>query len=190
MRYLSFLLAIFIFLSPCCVCAWGAEDGFGESNKVEGDHFAVYYKPDVDLVGLVSQLDISKTDQLLANQPIDSSSLHGELASRIDVLFSRASDVLDMHIYSLKADIKVFATQQQLTDFYNKLFNTRLPCTGFAFYVHDFKSIYISAENFRREVLGHEMGHAVMSHYFVVQPSIKIQEVLAGYVEYQLRKSK
>lgn len=34
------------------------------------------------------------------------------------------------------------------------------------------------------------MGHALMSHYFVVQPSVKIQEVLAGYVEYQLRKSK
>ncbi len=183
------LIMVFL-LTPLVAPAWGADDGFGESTRVEGGHFNLYYKSDVDLNDLVSQLNISKTDQVLTNQRIDNSSLHGELASMLDVLFNRASDVLDMHVYSLKADIKVFATQQQLTDFYNKLFNTQLPCTGFAFYVHDFKSIYISAQNFRREILGHEMGHAVMSHYFVVQPSIKIQEVLAGYVEYQLRKSK
>jgi hypothetical protein len=38
-------------------------------------------------------------------------------------------------------------------------------------------------------VLGHEIAHAIMSHYFVVLPSEKIQEVLAGFVEYQLRKN-
>ena len=39
------------------------------------------------------------------------------------------------------------------------------------------------------KVLGHEIGHAVISHYFVVLPSVKVQEVLAVYVEYQLRKT-
>ena len=50
-------------------------------------------------------------------------------------------------------------------------------------------TIYASAENFKIGVIGHEIAHAVISHYFVVQPSVKIQEVLAGYVEYQLRKT-
>ena len=108
----------------------------------------------------------------------------------VEVLFARASDVLDMHIYSLKANIKIFASQQDLTDFYNNLFHARIPCTGFGFYLDDDRSIYISAERFHREILGHEMGHAIMSRYFVVQPSVRIQEVLAGYIEYQLRKSK
>jgi len=35
----------------------------------------------------------------------------------------------------------------------------------------------------------HEIAHAVISHYFIVPPPAKIQEVLAGYVEYDLRKS-
>ncbi len=38
-------------------------------------------------------------------------------------------------------------------------------------------------------LLGHEMGHVIISHYFVVPPSYRIQEVLTGYVEFQLRKS-
>jgi hypothetical protein len=135
-------------------------------------------------------LKISDTDQQLTNLKIDNSSTEKELASDIEILFNRASDILDMHIYSLKGHIKVFADFQQLADFYHRRFKGILPCTGFSFYLPEYDSIYISAFYFRREILGHEMGHAIMSRYFVVQPSIKIQEVLAGYVEYQLRKSK
>jgi hypothetical protein len=58
-----------------------------------------------------------------------------------------------------------------------------------SFYVYDLNTIYVSAGSFKREVLGHEIAHAVISHYFVVQPPMKAQEVLAGYVEYQLREA-
>ena len=167
-----------------------ADDGFGQANKIEGEHFIIDYKNDVDLTSLVEKLKISDTDQLLTNLKIDHSCAEKELASRIEILFNRASDVLDMHVYSLKGHIKIFADHQQLENFYHHLFQGNLPCTGFSFYLPQYDSIYISAFNFRREILGHEMGHAIMTRYFVVQPSIKIQEVLACYVEYQLRKSK
>ena len=165
-------------------------DGFGDANTIAGEHFDIDYKKGVDLTALVEKLKISDTDQQLTSLKIDNSSTEKVLASKIEILFNRASDVLDMHVYSLKGHIKVFADFQQLEEFYHHLFQGDLPCTGFSFYLPQYDSIYISSANFRREVLGHEMGHAIMSRYFVVQPSIKIQEVLAGYVEYQLRKSK
>ena len=167
-----------------------ADDGFGDANKIEGEHFTIEYKNGVDLNVLPQKLKVSDIDQQLANLKIDNSSTEKKLSSKIEVLFNRASDVLDMHVYSLKGHIKVFADHKQLEEFYHRLFKGPLPCTGFAFYLPDYDSIYISAFNFRREILGHEMGHAIMTRYFVVQPSIKIQEVLASYVEYQLRKSK
>ena len=167
-----------------------ADDGFGDSKRTEGDHFTIEYKNGVDSSVLAEKLKISDTDQQLTNLKIDKSSPEKELASKIEILFNRASDVLDMHVYSLKGHIKVFADIQQLQDYYHRMFQGALPCTGFSFYLPQYDSIYISATHFRREVIGHEMGHAIMSRYFVVQPSIKIQEVLAGYVEYQLRKSK
>jgi len=58
-----------------------------------------------------------------------------------------------------------------------------------SFYVNDISAIYISGENFRREILGHEIAHAIINHYFVVSPPIKVQEILAKYIEYQLRKA-
>lgn len=175
-------------LMPALVCS--ASDDFGGAAKIDTDHFTFYYKPGVDINNLISQLHISQTDQVLTNQSLNTSSPQAELAGMIEILFARASDVLDMHIYSLKANILIFLNQQDLTNYYNNRFHAQIPCTGYGFYLDDSKTIYMSAENFRREILGHEMGHAIMSRYFVVQPSVRIQEVLAGYIEYQLRKSK
>jgi len=183
----------FLFLAMLVIPAayiQAADDGFGDSNTITGEHFTIDYKTGVDINALAKKLIISDTDQQLSNLKVDTSSPEKELASKIEILFNRASDVLDMHVYSLSGHIKIFADFNQLQDFYHQLFKGDLPCTGFSFYLPQYDSIYISAVNFRREILGHEMGHAIMSRYFVVQPSIKIQEVLAGYVEYQLRKSK
>ena len=177
------------FLRAACACAQD-DDGFGHARKIEGEHFTIYYKPGVDLNNLLDQLNISHTDEMLSGQTLDTSSVDRRLSSMMEVLFARASDILDMHVYSYKGSIKIFSSLNELTDYYNRLYHAHLPCTGYAFYLDDYKSIYISAEYFRREVLGHEIGHAIMSGYFVVQPSIKVQEVLAGYIEYQLRKSK
>lgn len=180
----------------CCLwllapaLGFAADDDFGPATKIDTEHFTIYYKPGVDINALISQLHVSQTDQILTNLTVNTSSPQAQLSSMVEVLFVRASDVLNMHIYNLKANIKIFATQQDLTSFYDNLFHARIPCTGFGFYLDDERSIYMSAERFRREILGHEMGHALISRYFVVQPSVRIQEVLAGYIEYQLRKSK
>jgi hypothetical protein len=37
-------------------------------------------------------------------------------------------------------------------------------------------------------MLGHEIAHAIISSFFIVPPPEKIQEVLAGYVDYSLLK--
>jgi hypothetical protein len=184
-----FLLGILL----CSLAAGPAlarQDAFGEGNKIESEHFTIEYKNGIDLNALADGLKVSATDEQLTGLKIDRSSPEKQLASKIEILFNRAGDVLDMHVYSLKSNIKVFADHHQLVDFFHTMFQGNLPCMGLSFYLVDYDSIYVSAASFRREILGHEMGHAIMSHYFVVQPSIRIQEVLAGYVEYQLRKSK
>ena len=104
------------------VLGLAADDDFGPATKIDTEHFTIYYKPGVDINSLISQLHVSPTDQILTNLTLDTSSPQAQLSSMVEVLFARASDVLDMHIYSLKADIKIFATQQDMTAFYNNLF--------------------------------------------------------------------
>jgi len=167
--------------------SFGLEDGFGSAKKIEGKHFIIYYPPQIEISNLTQQLNIGPSDKLLVGKPINEKlSADVELADMLDTLFMRACDILDMQLYSFQGNIKICRDHAQLSAIYHNLFNKKLSAPSF--YVSDFNTVYISVENFKREIVGHEIAHAIISRYFVVLPSVKIQEVLAGYVEYQLRK--
>jgi len=68
-----------------------ADDGFGSANRIEGEHFTIEYKNNVDLNSLVESLKVSAVDQQLTNLKIDNSSPEKKLASMIEVLFNRAA---------------------------------------------------------------------------------------------------
>lgn len=108
------------------------------------------------------------------------------LADMLDGLFSRVCDILDMQLYSYQGTIKICRDGKHLSSVYRQLFNRDTEMA--AFYVSELNTIYIDSERFIPAVLGHEIGHAIMCQYFVVPPPVKVSEVLAGYVEYQLRK--
>lgn len=180
--------ALFIFFSLTITSAYSYDDGFGSARKVEGKHFVLYYSPHLDATSLLRKLNITPYDKLLAgkstNKKLDDDQ---ELADALDTLFILVSDILDIHLYSLQGKIKVCQDYNQLSKLYNALFDGDLKKQK-SFYVHRLKTIYISSENLSAEVLGHEIAHLVISNYFVVPPPLRVQEVLAGYVEYQLRK--
>jgi hypothetical protein len=176
----GFFLVFFLVLAS----VWGfcADDGFQAAQKVESGHFAIYYASGVNPGELARSLDLGAEYRTFGKAS------HGnDLGSLVDALFARVCDILDMQLYSYHGTIKICRDFDQLNNVYNNLFDRDL-ANRYSFYVHNLNTIYISAEHFKREILGHEIGHAVISNYFVVLPSVKVQEVLATYVEYQLRK--
>lgn len=180
----AFLVFFAINISP----AYSYEDAFGPAKKIEGRYFTVYYAPQLDTAVLYQKLQISPTDQMLTGRIIDKLiSSDAKLADAIDTIFLRVSDILDMHLYSYHGTIKICANQQHLNTVYNTLFRGALD--NHSFYSYDINTIYITAENFSRGVAGHEIAHAIIAHHFVVQPPVKVAEILAGYVEFQLRKT-
>ncbi len=184
------IFAVFILLFLVANRAYCYDDGFASARRIDSRHFTVYYAPKLDVGTLAQQLNITLADKILAGggaAGTDASELG--LRDMLDTLFSRVCDILDMQLYSFKGTIKVCQDYAQLNQVYQNLFDNSLN-GKLSFYVHTLNTIYISADSFKREVLGHEIAHAIISHYFVVQTPMKIQEVLAGYVEYQLRKSK
>ena len=184
-RYLSrTFLAVVLVLSLFAGFSIAAEDdGFGSARKIESRHFTIYFAPQLDPGELARSLDIRASDKLISGGAYQSG-----LGGMIDTLFTQACDILDMQLYSFHGAIKICRDTNQVNAIYRNLFDKDLP-KSHSFYLYNTNTIYISAENFKREVLGHEIGHAIISHYFVVSPSVKIQEVLAVFVEYQLRKS-
>ena len=179
------IAALFLFLSLGTLYA--VEDGFGQARKIEGEHFTAFLALPLDEASLARKLNISSAEGIIIGGATAEGS-HLGLASMLDTLFLQVSDILDMHIYSYTGTIKVCRDYSQLKEIYSNLFNTTLN-NRYSFYVAGLNTVYISPESFTKEILGHEIAHAIISRYFVVQPPVKIQEVLAGYVEYQLRRA-
>lgn len=186
-RAIIFSIGLFYFGAGV---AAAIDDGFGRARKIEGNHFVIYYAPELDLTGLTQQLNVSPSDKLLAGKSSgEGFSLEGEFAGMLDTLFSRVCNALDMQLYSFKGNIKICRDLAQLNYIYHNVFNHDPATITRSFYAYEVNTVYTCPENFTLGIIGHEIAHAVISHYFVVLPSVKVQEVLAAYVEYQLRKA-
>lgn len=186
---LLLIAALLLFFGNCLSIASALEvdDGFGPAREAQGKNFTIYYAPELEAFSLLQELRISASDQVLAGGSLGRGDSPGaELAEMVDILYKRVCSILDMQLYSYKGNIKICSDKAQLGRIYSTLFGRELGQKSF--YVYDLNTIYISAESFTREILGHEMAHAIICHYFVVAPSVKVQEILASYVEYQLRK--
>ena len=181
-RFTIFLYSIAV-LFIACGLLYAAEDGFNTAKRMEGKHFLIFYDPLVDLVELVQKLDIGPSESLLAEEPAKSKD---SLAMALDILFNRVCSALDMNLYSFQGNLKICRDKAQLNSIHETIFNS--PSKAESFYVDEYNTIYTSAESFTKVILGHEIAHMIISHYFVVQPPHKAAEILAGYVEYQLRK--
>ena len=176
-----FLGLIFVVSLSVGLCFAENDDGFGPSRRIESQHFTIYYAASLDSDELSGRLNIQHLDKIISG-----SSYENNLGGMIDTLFSQVCDILDMQLYSFHGNIKICRDVEQVASVYQNLFDARL--NNHSFYVFDSNTVYVCADYFKREILGHEIGHAIISHYFVVLPSVKIQEVLATFVEYQLRK--
>lgn len=128
-------------------------------------------------------------DAILAGQAVTNGHAQGgDLAQMLDLLTSQVSDILDMRLYNTKINIKVCATPERLAEIYKGMFHADLQGRK-SFYVSGNNTIYASLDSFKREIIGHEIAHAIICNYFPTPAPVKIQEVLSMYVEYNLRRS-
>jgi len=182
MRFLRIISIVTCFLLTG-VAAFAAEDGFGAAKKIQGQHFEVFYAPQLDPYALLASLNVGPAEVLLSEGPRSK----GEgLTVALDTLYNIVMQALDMNLYSHQGIIKVCSDRDHLNRVYRSIFGRELRSSSF--YINEYNTIYISANDFTKEILGHEIAHMIISHYFVVQPPEKVAEILAGYVEYQLRK--
>jgi len=183
------VLSVAILVFYFDVSSYAAEDGFAIGRKIESHHFTMYYAQGVDPAIISNQFSISLSDRILAGESLDkNNSAQESIAEAVDVLFVRVCDILDMNLYSFHGNIKVCQNEKEFRSIYKILFGKDI-VKEISFYDFNSNTIYLPQESFKREILGHEIAHAVICHYFVVLPSVKIQEVLAMFVEFQLRKS-
>jgi hypothetical protein len=171
-------------LLSCSRFSFAQEEG---SLIVEGKYYSLYAERSVDLSSVLTKVNFNYLlhDDTFGGKTDDARSM---LASTLDALYSEVSDILDIHMYTFHGSIRIVPDKDSLNALFRQSYGVdfRDPSV----YVHEKNTIYISLADLTIGMLGHEIAHAIISHYFVVPPPTKVQEVLSGYVEYNLRKNR
>ena len=103
----------------------------------------------------------------------------------VDSLVYKVKKILCIYPPDLRFHINVYSTYSELTKAFRGMGLTGdVPV---AFYSHKYRTISLSVERLNDTILAHEIAHAVINSYFIPPPSAQVQEILAHYVEKNLK---
>lgn len=151
---------------------------------VNSGFFNIYVHPDVNIKSIATRLSRRGLFQAGVYDPNPASAPTQRMAYMVDRLLKRVKEVLDMWPENTGMTLRIYKNREALNEEYYKVFGNR---PGYkAFYIFKYDTIYTSEEDISDSVLAHEMGHAVVDHYFSKIPPAKISELMAQYVDLHL----
>jgi len=113
-----------------------------------------------------------------------SRSLEDRLKAKIDAIFQRVQQILDMRRKIEMVHIDLYQNKGQLSDAFKGLYHKE--CRLRAWYAFEKHTIYLNLEDLHEGMLAHEMAHAIIDHYFAMRPPSATAEILARYVDSHL----
>lgn len=154
-------------------------------NSIESNFFVIYYHPAANL---------KRIERELNRRPIyfDQAARYGEttvsqeICYRLDKLFNRVKEILNMYPKIQKVSIKIFKNRSELNEEYLKIFGKQGDLSSF--YIDKYNTIYTSESDITDSVMIHEMAHVIVDSYFSVIPPESVGEILASYVDVHLEK--
>lgn len=111
-------------------------------------------------------------------------SLSDIVRQKIDALFERAQEILDMRGKITAVIIQVYPNQKALNAAYYTIYKEECPLR--AWYWFEEKTIYINAQDVHEGMLAHEMGHHIIDHFLKVRPPATTAEILTRYIDAHL----
>ncbi len=104
-----------------------------------------------------------------------------EVLAKIDTIIEKAEVILDMFPDNLHIHVVLLETSNDVNRIYKQKYGKKANNIAYYSLVED--TIYISVDDAGLRVLAHEIGHAIVDHYFKVRPPYTIHELMAQFVE-------
>ncbi len=102
-----------------------------------------------------------------------------EAMAKVDIIIEKAMVVLDMFPDNMHIAVVLLPRAADIARVYQENYGRK--ANYIAYYSLSQKTIYLSVSNVNLEVLAHEVGHAVVDHFFTVRPPYNIHELLAQF---------
>jgi hypothetical protein len=182
----SALLCLFVFF-PCGV-ANGAPSSDIDWQTIETKHAIVHYQSQDDLNEFNKKIRYRGRHSRLSGffSSSGSNDLEETVSKKVDALFERAQQILDMRKKIDKVTINIYHNKEELHKTYERIY--RKPCRIRAWYEYRFHTIFICLDDIYDGMLAHEMAHGIIDHYLKVRPPSATAEILARYVDSHLRE--
>ncbi len=104
-----------------------------------------------------------------------------EVYAKLDVIVEKAEVVLDMFPSNLQITVVLLPKSRDVGLMYLQKYGKQ--SENIAYYSLKEDTIYISVNDTSLRVIAHEIGHAIVDHYFKVRPPYNIHELMAQFVE-------
>ena len=188
LRTLSFLIIIWasLFLLFPHGVAQGETSNDTTWQSIETKYTIICYQSFKDLKDFDNNIDYSPGEwgfkRLFSSR--DSDSLTDNLKKKVDALYERVQEILDMRKRMKKVTINIYHNKKQLHAAYYKISKT--PCQYRAWYIYEYNTIYVNSDDLQEGILAHEMAHSIIDHYLLVRPPAAAAEILARYVDEHL----
>lgn len=104
-----------------------------------------------------------------------------EVLAKLDTIVEKAEVVLDMFPDQLQITVVLLKNTSEVSRVYKAKYGKDV--NHIAYYSLSEDTIYLSVDDTRLRVLAHEIGHAVVDHYFKVRPPYNIHELMAQFTE-------
>ncbi len=104
-----------------------------------------------------------------------------EVLAKIDTIIEKAEVILDMFPNNMKITVVLLPGSRDVSRVFKQKYGKNVD--HIAYYSLSEDTIYISVNDAKLRVLAHEVGHAVVDHYFKVRPPYNIHELMAQFTE-------
>jgi len=184
-RYVAFhvlLVLLFVF----CGQAISGDDEQVSWKRRETKYTIVQYRHIDDLKKFDRSIDFAPDEFSIRGlfSSGDPKDPFGSITRKMDSLFERVQQILDMRKKMKKVIINIYPDAQQFHEAYYHI--TWTQCQVRSWYLYETNTIYINVDDIHEGILAHEMAHAIINNYLDVRPPRATAEILAVYVDQHL----
>ncbi len=149
---------------------------------LETKYVKIKYKSRDSLKEFIDNIDYGPGSGLFSS--VDAQDLEGAARKRVDALFQRVQEILDMRKRIARPTIWVHPDEEDMARKFSS--QSSRPMRIRAWYVYETNSVHINAEDIHEGILAHELAHAVIDNFLEVRPPSATAEILARYVDEHL----
>ncbi|MDR3088507.1 MAG: hypothetical protein LBU39_01645 [Desulfobulbaceae bacterium] len=104
-----------------------------------------------------------------------------EVYAKLDVILEKAQLVLDMYPPKMKVTVVLLPDKNAVAAVYQQKYGKE--ANNIAYYSLSENTVYVSVDDVNLRVIAHELGHAIVNHYFKERPPYQIHELMAQFTE-------